>query len=153
MSLIRELLKRDSSDPAIMLLTVDHPDFSAPVRLCTNTVGDDIVSGGDTYTAAPFHITWPSDDTETPVAQLEAVNVGRAIALALMAISSPASAVIQVVLLSDPDTVEAEAPGFLIRNARWNALTLTADITRERIVTEPCPKYRISPQYFAALFR
>ncbi len=137
----------------MVLLTITHADLPAPLRLCTGMAGDDVVSGGYTYTAAPFDISWPNDDDQVPVAQLTAMNVDRAIGQALESINDPAECTLQAVLASSPDTVERTAAKFQLRNARWNAVTLTADITRNTISTEPCPKYRVTPLHFAALFR
>jgi hypothetical protein len=151
--MVATLLARQADKVLVALLTVSHADLAAPLRLCTGMPGDDIVSGGNTFTAAPFDIGWPNDDDQVPVAQLVAMNVDRAIGQALESINDPAEVTLQAVLASSPDTIERTAAKFQIRNARWNAIQLTADITRNTISTEPCPKYRITPLHFAALFR
>lgn len=151
--MVATLLARQADKVLVALLTVSHADLAAPLRLCTGMPGDDIVSGGNTFTAAPFDIGWPNDDDQVPVAQLVAMNVDRAIGHALESINDPAEVTLQAVLASSPDTIERTAAKFQLRNARWNAIQLTADITRNTISTEPCPKYRITPLHFAALFR
>jgi hypothetical protein len=151
--MVATLLARQADKVLVALLTVSHADLAAPLRLCTGMPGDDIVSGGNTFTAAPFDIGWPNDDDQVPVAQLVAMNVDRAIGQALESINDPAEVTLQAVLASSPDTIERTAAKFQLRNARWNAIQLTADITRNTISTEPCPKYRITPLHFAALFR
>ena len=147
------LARQNTTEVLVALMTVTHADLAAPLRLCTGMPGEDIVSGGNTFIAAPFDIGWPNDDDQVPVAQLTAMNVDRAIGQALETINDPAEVTLQAVLASSPDTIERTAAKFQLRNARWNAIQLTADITRNTISTEPCPKYRITPLRFAALFR
>lgn len=154
---IRKLMSRESDDPIIMLMTIDSTELGSPLYFCTNLPGQDIdqdTPGGTiTYTAAPFEITWPDDQEEAPVARLVAMNVDRIVGQALEDLVYPATVTLQAVFASDPDTVEREAAQFELRNARWNAMTLTADISRQGLTTEPCPKYRVTPRLFPALFR
>lgn len=153
---VRKLLSRESDDPIVLLLTIEYLDPALTpviIRFCTNTPGDDLVSNGETFTAAPFEITWPNDHEEAPVAQLTCVNVDRTVGQALESLIYPADVTIQAVFASDPDTVEREATLFELRNARWNAMVLTADISRQGLTSEPCPKYRVTPRLFPALFR
>lgn len=151
--MVKALLGRETDQVIVFLLTINHASLAAPLRLCTGMAGDDVVSGGNTYTAAPFDISWVSDGEQAPSAQLTALNVDRAVGQALESLTSPADVTIQAVLASSPDTVERTAAYLQLRNARWNAVQLTADITRKAISTEPFPRFRISPLYFKALFR
>lgn len=150
---VRDLLARQSGDPLILLLTVEHDEMVQPFRLCTNRAGEDIVSNGDTFTASPFDLGWPSDDEDTPVAELRCPNVDRLIGQALEELNGPAICTIQAVLASDPDTIEREALEFELRDAEWDGNSVTAQLSRARLVTEACPKYRITPRLFPGLFR
>lgn len=149
----RVLTRRENSVPVIMLLTVTHPDLALPIRLATNTVGDDIVSNGNTFTGAPFEIEWPSDDEESPTAKLTAINVDRAIGEALESIVTPADCTLQVVLATSPNTIEREGVKFQLRNAEWNGGIVTADLGQAYFASEPWPKYRVTPAAFPSLFR
>src|SRR5438105_12254339 len=95
---IRSLLSREGRVPVILLLTITHPDLAQPIRLARNTVGDNIVSNGSTFTASPFGLEPPSDDEKAPIAKLIAINVDRAIGEALESIVTPAECMLQVVM-------------------------------------------------------
>lgn len=151
-AMVRALLERES-EPVILLLTIEHDDLATPFRVCTNRVGEDIVSNGDTYIGAPIELGFPNDDDETPVAELRCYNVDRLVGLALEELTGPATCTIQAVLASAPDTVEREATLFELRDCEWDGIAVSGHITRARLTTEPCPKYRITPRTFPALFR
>lgn len=150
---VRALLSRETAETVILLLTIEHDDLPAPLRFARNTYGDDIVSNGDTFIGVPFELNWPSDNDETPTAQLETFNVDRAIGQALEDLVDPPVCTLQIVLASSPNTIEREALQFEMRNVRWDALALTCDLTQIQITSEPWPKYRVTPKYFPALFR
>lgn len=150
---IRELTKREGGDPVILLLTIEHDDWAEPVRFCTNTIGDDIVSNGETFTAAPFELEWPTDDDKAPVSRLKAFNVDRLLGTALDELVTPCTCTLQAVLASDPDTIQRQALKFELRNTQWDGAFLTGEISQARYGTEPWPAYRVTPNKFPALFR
>lgn len=150
---VRALLAQESSESIIALLTIDHDDLPDPIRVARNTVGDDIVSGGETFIAMPFEIEIPTDSEKAPVARLEVPNVDRSIGQALEELASPAVCTIQIVLASEPDTIDREYAQFELRNAEWDALAVTAELTQANFTGEPWPFLRVTPQWFPALFR
>jgi hypothetical protein len=149
----RALTRRENDKPVLYLLTIQHLDLASPLRLVTNTVGDDILSNGNIFTAAPFDILWPSDDEEAPTAQLEVLNVDRAIGEALDSIVTAAECTLQVVLATSPDTIDREGKKFQLRNAQWNGGIMTADLGQAYFASEPWPRYRVTPKSFPSLFR
>lgn len=151
---IRSLLRREAEVPVIMLLTVEHADLSPTIqRYARNTVGDDIVSNGNTFLGVPFDLDFVSDDEDAPVARLTAVNVDRELGIALEGLVTPAQCKIQVVLASTPDTIEREVPLLEMRNCHWDSSILSADLTQAPYAQEPWPKYRVQPRDFPSLFR
>ena len=150
---IRALTARESGEPVIMLLKIDHADLPSPLRIAANTFGDDIVSGGATFTAAPFELEWPTDEEGPPVARLRAMNIDRALGEALESITTPAVCTLFIVMASTPDTVERQGNRFELRNCQWDGGFLTAELTQANFGAEPWPKYRVTPQLFPALFR
>lgn len=60
----------------LYLLEISHSQLGTPIRIVNDT--QDLVSGGNTYTAFAFRITLPQDiDGQLPRAQLTIDNVGR----------------------------------------------------------------------------
>jgi hypothetical protein len=149
----RAITRRESGEPVLMLLTIEHPDLASPLRLVTNTVGDDILSNGNIFTAAPFQIEWPSDDEEAPTAKLRAFNVDRVVGLMLESIVTPAECTLQVVLATSASTIDREGKKFQLRNAQWDGGEMTADLGQAYFAAEPWPKYRVTPRLFPSLFR
>lgn len=152
-AMVRSLLERDNGEAIILLLTISHASLGTPFRVCTNRVGSDIVSGGNTFIGAPIELGFPNDDDETPVAELRCYNVYRLVGLALEGLTGPATCTIQAVLASAPNTVEREATLFELRDCEWDGIAVSGQLTRARLTSEPCPKYRVTPRTFPALFR
>lgn len=151
---IRSLTRRESDRPVILLLTIAHADIAGGVmRLCDNSPGDNIVSNGNTFTAAPFTLDWPSDDEGAPVARLQAINVDRVIGLALEALVTPAVCTLQAVLSTSPDTIERQGLKFELRNTRWDGGFMSAELTQASFLQEPWPRWRVTPRDFPSLFR
>jgi len=150
---IRALTARESGDPVVMLMKIAHPDLAPDLRIAANTFGDDIVSNGSTFRAAPFDLEWPTDSEGPPIARLRAMNIDRAIGEALESITTPANCTLYIVMASTPDTVERQGNKFEMRNCQWDGGFLTADLTQANFGAEPWPKYRVTPALFPALFR
>lgn len=70
--------KLNAQEKLLVILTIEHPFLSEPVRL----VGDsqDLLFGGNTYIAMPFRIQRQSDvESELPQVSLVIQNVGRSL--------------------------------------------------------------------------
>ena len=142
---------QETGEAILVLLEIDHPDLSEPIRVVNNDV--DVASNGTTYVAFPFEIELPTDsDDKAPAARLTIDNVDRQIAETIRIIQSPPSVNMKVVLGSDTDTIEAEFPEFRLRNVRVTAQTVQGDLTIEQFAAEPYPSARFVPSLFSGLF-
>lgn len=150
---IRSLLGREGGEPIIALLTIEHADLGAPLRLARNSAGDDIVSNGNTFAAAPWDIAWGADTEEAPKVEITIVNVDRVAGQAIESITDPATCTVQLILASAPDEILIELTNLELRNARWDAMILTAELSHFSFQAEPWPMLRVTPQFFPALFR
>lgn len=91
----------------LFLLTIDHPDLPEPVRVVNDT--DDLLSNGNTFQALPFRLQLPDDpEFGKSKARLAIDNVGRTLTewLETSRGGTGATVLIQVVLRSDPDTIQ-----------------------------------------------
>jgi hypothetical protein len=112
-----------------------------------------VKSQGEEFVALPFEISLPNEDEDTlPRARLTIDNVSREIIKAVRSINSPAQITIQVVLASDPDTVEAEITKFQLTNVTADALTVQGDLTTEQFDQEPYPAGRFTGAGFPGMF-
>lgn len=135
----------------LVLLTIDHDDLSAPIRVVNNS--ENVESDGETYLGYPFEITLPADQDENlPAATLTIDNVDRTIVNAVRTITGPATASVSVVLASSPDTVEVGPYELTLRNVTWDALKVTGTLTSEDILNEPFPGEFMTPDNFPGLF-
>lgn len=151
---IRSLTRREEGRPIILLLTITHADLDGGVmRLCDNSPGDDIVSNGNVFTAAPFSMEWPSDDEGAPVGRIEIFNVDRVIGEALDEIVTPAVCTLEAVLSTSPDVIERQGLKFELRNTRWDGGVASGELTQAQFTQEPWPRWRVSPGRFPSLFR
>lgn len=142
---------QETAEAFLILLTIDHADLDEPIRVTSDAV--DTVSRGETYIRFPFAVTLPDDrDDQMVRAQLTIDNVDRRIVNTLRSISGPPTVTLEVVLGSDPNTVEAGPFEFTLRNARYNALTVAGDLVFEDILNEPIPGDAFTPGNFPGLF-
>lgn len=147
---VRELLKQNSGEVFLVLLTFTHPSMTT-VRLVNNTVN--LVSRGQTYIGFPFDLSLPSDLSEQlPEVQLSISNVDRRLIDELRAIESPMTVTLEVVTATAPDTVEVGPYVFDMTTVSYDAERVSATLGYEPILNEPFPAASFTPQLFPQLF-
>jgi hypothetical protein len=135
----------------IVLVTIDHPNLSAPLRV--NDSGATVVSNGDTYDPLPFAIILP-DDTErqSAKAKLTIDNTDRRIIQTLRQMNGPASCVFTIVMASAPDTVEAQWDDFTIADFVADVNTVECILSMEDFSGEPYPAETFNVADFPGLY-
>ncbi len=142
---------QETGEVFLLLLTLDHDELAAPIRVVNNTV--DIVSRGNTYIAYPFQLELPAEDADQiSSVRLSIDNVDRTIVQSLRAISSPVAVTIEVVLASSPDTVEAGPFAMSLVQAEYDALVIQGELAFEDVLTEPFPGHAYVPADYPGLF-
>ena len=142
---------QETGEVFIVLLTIDHPDLAEPMRLSSDAV--DTVSRSNTYVAFPFDISLPNDQADRPPrAGLRIDNVDRQIVQTLRTITSAPTVLMEVVLGSDPDTVEASWPDFQLLDADYDHLVVAGELGQELFLNEPWPGRSFTPADFPGLF-
>ena len=135
----------------LLLLTISHASLSPSIRVVNNL--QDITSGGNLFLAFPFQITLPQDrDDQPPKMKLSIDNVDRTIVTAVRTLTSPPTITLDVVLASQPNTIEASFPGFTLRNTTYDALTVEGNLALEDVSNEPYPKDSFIPSLAGGLF-
>lgn len=134
----------------LILLTIQHATLANPLRFVNDY--QSLVSRGNVFLAFPFEVEFPEQDPDSPgEARLTIDNVDRQIVNTIRAISSPPDITLEVVLASQPDTVEAEFSGLILRNVTYDALKVSGVMRFEDIMTEPV-SLQMTPSRFAGLF-
>lgn len=144
------LYAQETGEVFLLLLTIDHTSLAAPIRVVNNTV--DVISRGLTFLAFPFEITLPDDDAETlSGARLTISNVDRQIVQAVRSISGAPSVLLEVIMASAPDTVEAGPFDFTLRQAQYDAQSVSGALVFEDILNMAIPAHTMTPQLFPGL--
>jgi Domain of unknown function (DUF1833) len=145
------MFAQETGEAFLILLTIDHPDFTAPIRVVNNTVN--VTSGGQEYFAYPFDLTLPdSDHDKDIVAHLSIDNVSREITEAIRDADEPPTVEIAVIRAAAPDAHEISLPTFTLRDVNWDALTISGELVLSDITFEPYPAYVFDPNRFPGLF-
>ena len=145
-------LAQDTDEVPIVLITIDHDEIlDGPLRFSSD--GVDTTSRGNTYYSYPFELTLPQDDADQlPRARLRIDNIAREIVQGIREISSAPEVMFEIVLASDPDTVEMSMPDFKLKNAGWDSLVVEGELTVEDFADEPYPADKFTPAEFPGMF-
>lgn len=143
------ILDEESDEVSLHLVTIEHDDLDAPIRIVDNI--EDITSNGETFVGLPFRLELPDEGDRPGEARITVDNVDRRIAEAVRSITTPPSVTIQVVLASQPDTLELELSGMTLRDVTIDAGAVTGYLRFEDLSVEPIAE-AITPSKFPGLF-
>lgn len=145
------LFAQETDEAFLPLLTVEHEDLDQPYHFVDNPVN--VVSRGRTYLGFPFQVDLPPQDPDRPPrVRLTIDNVDRRIVQALRAIDTPPTITLEIVLASDPDTVEAGPFVMTLANADYDAVQIEGDLAHQDVLNEPFPGDTFNPAAFPGLF-
>lgn len=146
---IAALNAQETGEVWLVLLTISNPGITT-IRVVNNT--ENIVSRGNTFQAFPFEIELPGQDPDTPAsARLRIDNVDKQIVEAIRSISTPPNITIEVILASQPDTVEIAFSDLTLRSVEYDVDSVRGELTFESIFSEPVT-LTITPNRFPGLF-
>lgn len=143
---------QETSEVFLLLVTITHATLPVPIRVVNNT--QDCVSRGNTFTALPFGFVLPGErEDQIPMSRLWVDNVDREIVQAVRNATGAAPQVLaEIVLASQPDTLEAAFDGFSLKNALYDALTVSGDLAMEDVLNENYPEGTFTPNLFKSIF-
>ncbi len=145
----------------IWLITVNHSTLVTPMRFCDRAVTRlsvdpllyGVVSRLETFSFLPATIRLPDDSPDTPpTVNIVLDNVSRDLVPLLRSVTSPAQVTLEMVLDSDPDTVEVFLPEFDLVSAEYDAAGVSLDLVMNALTSEPYPAGLMTPHYFPGLF-
>jgi len=141
----------ETDEVFIILITIDHVDLSAPIRVCSDR--EDLTHAGDLYVAYPFEITLPESSGATFInAKIAIDNVDREIVKTVRSISSAASFDIKIVMASSPEVIELHLPDYQMIHVGYDVLKVTGDLSLENFLDEPYPGDSFTPGLAPGLF-
>jgi hypothetical protein len=148
--LLAQMFGQVSDDPFLMFVTISHEDIDT-IYLVNNTV--DQVSRGNTYVAFPMKITLPADDGETTrEVSIEFDNVSLELIDELRSITSPVDVKIEMILASDPDTVQLSIEELKLRNINYNKQRISAKLYMDSFLNVELDSEKYTPSLYPGLF-
>lgn len=141
----------EMGDVVLLLLTIEEDSLPEPIRVVHNT--ENVTSRGDLYVAFQFGIDLPAQSGEAPQPvriQIDAVD--QSIVKAVREAVGQPKVTLEVVLDSDPDTVEAGPFRFRLESANYSAVTITAEVSFEGVERVRSANHRFTPFLFPDLF-
>lgn len=162
---LRAVFSPDADADLFFLLTIYDPQNPEQVvaRLCDgytqriSETADEVIYGVQSRTNdfifLPMEITLPSEDeAQAPRCTLTLNDVTRYVTPLIRTINGSPKVLMELVLSSSPDIVEASFSGFYISSITYNANTVSAELAMIDYEREPFPQHSFSPKYFPGLF-
>ena len=160
---LRAMFSPDADDTLITLLTLTGAGIATPIRLAdgytqrisetADEVAYGVVSRAQSFIFLPLQITLPTEEqASAPRASITLHDVTRYLMPHIRQLTGAPSVLIELVLASTPDVVEASFPGFLMGAVSYTADTITAELTVEGLGSEPFPQHAFTPANFPGLF-
>lgn len=142
----------NAAEAPLLLLEIDHPALSQPVRVVNDT--QDITSNGHLFTACAFRVDLPDDlENQLPKARLAVDNVGRDLVYWIeTSAGAPGSTCrIMQVLRTAADTVEWEIT-LDLSNPSLNAMEVSSDLVVENLFSAPAVTLQFRPETAPGVF-
>lgn len=159
-SLRTALLEEESGNEICCLVTIEHQNLTQPIRVTATpleVLGEEIYgleSRGETFIFLPFDFKLPDQgDGLAPRVELQIENVSQEITAAFKQMMSPAVCKVELVLSSDPDTVEMMWDDLILRGGAGDILYITADVTADDVTRERYPADSYSPSLYPGIFQ
>lgn len=147
---LQSAFAQETGEVWLVLLTITHPSLTTPLRFVNDMQG--LTSRGNVFQPFPFEVEFPGEDADQPTdARLVIDNVDRSIVQTIREITSPPEVMMEVVLASQPDTVEASFTGLVLRNVSYDAARVQGTLRFEDIMSEPV-SLQMTPQRFPGMF-
>lgn len=158
---LKAIYSPDSDDTLIVLLTFSGSGIST-TRIADNytqrlsetasEVVYGVVSRSNNFLFLPFNFSLPTEDDAAPRCQITINDATQQLIPILRSINQAITVKIEIVLKSNPDSVEVDFGNFLMSGITYNADTITGELTVESLALEPFPAHSFTPSYFPGLF-
>lgn len=159
----RAIFAQQTDADAAVLVTFGHADLAAPVLLSSHPgrvpVSIDplefgIVSRGETYRHALLSVSLPDDkEGAAPRARVSFDNVDRSMVELLRTITGVPQVKFEIVMVDAPDAVEVRYDKLEAFGVTYGDDSVSFEVSRELISTEPWPCDKMSKARFAGLHR
>lgn len=162
---IKAVFSPDSDSDLLFLLTIYDPvnptqvvarltdGFTQRLSETADDVIYGIVSRTNEFMFLPMEISLPSEEeAQAPRCSIVLRDVTRYVMPIVRSINGPPKILMELVLSSSPDVVEASFSGFYISGFTYNSDTITGELSMINYDREPFPAYSFTPAYFPGMF-
>ena len=150
LSAVGELSAERTDTAWLVLLTLNHPDLAAPIRVTSDGVST--VSAGNVFSPFPFEVILPDDVVgRPPQAQLSIDNTTQEVIAAVRGLTSPPKLTVQIVRSTNTDVIEYQWIGLEWSNSSYDKNVITGTLTFQDITKEEFP-YETFDGRFQGLF-
>jgi hypothetical protein len=139
-----------SDEDFVVLATISHPSIAPPIRVVSDT--QDLVSNGETFIGFPFEFALPTDSDSPPKGRIRIQNVDRRIGQVVLSLSTAVDLQLDVVLRSDPNTLQVSYKNLKLRNITGDAIALEGEIGVQDYSTIPWPRIKATRALLPGLF-
>lgn len=155
---VSAMMARETGVVVLQLLDITHEDMDEPIRIVNNT--EDIISGGNTYTAIGFDLVLPEDKDGTPRgAKLRIDNASQWFTPTLRTLQGEFEVTIKIAI---PTNINATPPVFnsiemeylpmQLISLQYDDQTVDGNLSYENLANQPYPGDTFSPFEFQGLF-
>ena len=124
---------RETGEVWVGMIELTHADFSAPIRLATDSV--DVTHNGDVYQAFPFDITLPDEEDEgVPVVNWMALNASQELTAEFRSVTGPIDGSVFWVLASSPNVIEVGPMELQLRSFEYDAEKMAGSLVIEPVL-------------------
>lgn len=149
---IEAVVSQNTDEVFLFLLTLDHEDLEAPIRVVNNV--ENITSNGNVYTAFPFDLILPQDDGDTlPQVIISLSNVDLSLVDEIRSLTGALTVTLEVVLASSPNTIEMSIDGMQTISIQYDAQKIEATCQVEDTLNLVFPNDAYLPFNFPGLFQ
>jgi hypothetical protein len=133
------------------LVLLDLVTTSGTTRVVNNNTN--VISGGQTYVAYAFAMAlYNEDDEKLPSLNITIGNVDRSLIDEIRTMTTPPTAEIRIVPISNPDLVEIYIPDLTMRDINYDANAITGTLYFADILNQRFPKARYTPVTTPGMF-
>ena len=148
---IAAALAPETDEVFLALLEINEASLAEPFRFVNNH--EPITSRGNVYNASHFDLELPTERPDSiDAARITVDNVDRLIVEAVRVAAGRPTARIEIILASDPDTVEAGPFDFEFSSVEYDQMTVSGTLAYDDVVEVRSPLHLRTPYWFPDLF-
>lgn len=149
---LQAALARETTQVFVPCLKINHAAFAAPIRVCYDSAPLERADG--TYQPYPFNIQLPDQlQDQLPQAKVTIDNVDLEVCNAIRTLTGLPSVTMDVVLASQPDTIECGPFEFSLQHAQADAQSIQCQLGFEDdIFSQQVPAQQYLPVTSPGLF-